>query len=127
MSLIDILLSNDIPEAEVKEFKIKRLSKAWNTEGKIRLKGLGYNKAGEIMKSTGEDVNVHIIIAGDEEKVFKNKELMEKYNAVTPAELVKKILTPGEIAKLSDAVLALSGYNTDTVEEVKKNWQKILN
>lgn len=30
---------------------------------------------------------------------------MEKYNAVTPAELVKKILTPGEIAKLSDAVL----------------------
>ena len=73
------------------------------------------------MKSTGEDVNVHIIIAGDEEKVFKNKELMEKYNAVTPAELVKKILTPGEIAKLSDAGLALSGYNTDTVEEVKKN------
>ena len=121
MSLIDILLSNDIPEAEVKEFKIKRLSKAWNTEVKIRLKGLGYNKAGEIMKSTGEDVNVHIILAGDEEKVFKNKDLMEKYNAVTPAELVKKILTPGEIAKLSDAILALSGYNADTVEEVKKN------
>ena len=41
-----------------------------------------------------EDVSVHIVLAGVKEPNLKNKELLEKYNAVTPAELVKKCFCP---------------------------------
>lgn len=121
MDLLNILLNNDIPKTEVKEFKINRLSKAWNTDVLLKLKGMGYNKATEIMNMSGDDANVHIILAGDAENIFKNKELQNKYNALTPAELIKKILSPGEINRISNEVLNLSGYGTDTVEEIKKN------
>ena len=121
MSLIDILLNNDIPETEVKEFKIKRLSKAWNTEVILTLKGIGYNKVAEIKNMSGDDIPIHIILSGEKTGVFKNKELMEKYGAVTPAELVKKILTAGEIEEVSKQIEILSGYRKNTIEEIKKN------
>lgn len=120
MSLIDILLSNDIPETEVKEFKIKRLSKAWNTDVVLTLKGIGYNRVSEIKNMEGDDIPIHIILSGEKTGVFKNKELMEKYGAVTPAELVKKILTAGEIEDISNQIEILSGYRRNTIEEIKK-------
>jgi hypothetical protein len=51
---------------------------------------------------------------------IKDKDLQAKYNAPTPAELVKSMLLPGEIVDISRAVERLSGYRIDTIEEIKK-------
>ena len=52
---------------------------------------------------------------------LRDKALLEKHHAPTPAELVKGLLLPGEIEDLSREVERLSGYRTATLEEVKKN------
>ena len=48
-----------------------------------------------------------------------NRQLAEKYGGATPAETVKAMLLPGEIADLAIAVEKLSGYRRTTIEEVK--------
>ncbi|WP_370781978.1 phage tail assembly chaperone [Eubacterium ventriosum] len=120
MDVIDILLSNEPLKAEEKEYKIKRLSKVYKADVIFKLKGLSYNRVADIKNMNNEDVSVHIVLAGVKEPNLKNKELLEKYNAVTPAELVKKMLLPGEIEDISKAIEKLSGYRTNTIEEIKK-------
>ena len=44
---------------------------------------------------------------------------MEKFGGATPADTVKRMLLPGEIADLSAAVERLSGYRRMTISEVK--------
>ena len=50
---------------------------------------------------------------------LKAAALQEKFQGVTPAETIKAMLLPGEIADLSIAVEKLSGYRRTTIEEVK--------
>ncbi len=45
---------------------------------------------------------------------------MERYNAATPAELVKKILRHGEIKNIASEIERLSGYTNNVVEIIKK-------
>ena len=45
---------------------------------------------------------------------------MEKYGVPTPTELVKKVLSAGEIEEISKQIEVLSGYRTKTIEEIKK-------
>ncbi len=119
MDILDIMLRNEIPETEKKEYKIKRLSELYKTDVILKLKPLTYSKVMEI-KGMENDMQVHIILGGDCEGLFRNKELMEKYNAATPAELVKKMLIPGEIEEISKAIEVLSGYRKNTIDEIKK-------
>lgn len=42
--------------------------------------------------------------------VFKNKEIQDHFKAATPKELVKILLTSGEMDKLKDEIDAISGY-----------------
>ena len=121
MNILDVLLKNEPPKAEKKrEYKIKRLSEAWNTDVVLELKALGYNRVAEIKEMKDEEIPIHIILAGETTGVFKNKELMEKYGVPTPTELVKKILSAGEIEEISMQIEVLSGYRTKTIEEIKK-------
>ncbi len=121
MNILDVLLKNEPPKAEKKrEYKIKRLSEAWNTDVVLELKALGYNRVAEIKEMKDEEIPIHIILAGETTGVFKNKELMEKYGVPTPTELVKKILSAGEIEEISKQIEVLSGYRTKTIEEIKK-------
>jgi hypothetical protein len=73
-----------------------------------------------LIKSQKDDLNVHILLAGTVEPNLKDSELLAKFHAETPAELVKKMLLIGEIEDLSRAVEKLSGYRETTVEEIKK-------
>ena len=59
-------------------------------------------------------------LRGVVEPDLKSAELMSKYNAITPAETIKKMLLPGEIIDISRAIERLSGYRIDTIEEIKK-------
>ncbi|MCI1958190.1 MAG: hypothetical protein LKJ25_01025 [Clostridia bacterium] len=117
---LDILLSNELPQAEEKEVKIKRLSKAWGVDVIFKIKELGYSRVAEIKKMEPDSIPVHIVLAGVKEPDLKAKELMDKYKTVTPAETIKKILRPGEIEDLSRAIEKLSGYRENTIEEIKK-------
>ena len=65
-------------------------------------------------------MEVHIVLAGVKAPDFKDKALLSKYGAATPAELVKKLLLPGEITDMSREIEKLSGYRTSTIEEIKK-------
>lgn len=123
MNTLDLLLKADIPELPVKKYKLKRLSEICGEPVIFKLKGLTYNRSNELMKSHADELNVHIVLAGVVEPNLKDSDLLAKYNAVTPAELVKAMLLPGEIEDLSRAIERLSGFRQptiETVEELKK-------
>lgn len=122
-NVLDLLLQADtksVTSLPEKEYKVKRLSEIAGEPVVFRLKGLPYSRAHELTTSTLEDVDVHIVLAGTMEPSLKDKGLMEKYGATTPAELVKKILQPGEIEVIARNVELLSGYRKTVLEEIKK-------
>lgn len=124
MDTLKLLLDADIPDLPEKEIKVKRLSRLCKGDVVFRLKALPYNRADEIVRAQKDDMSVHILLAGVVSPDLKDANLLAKYNAVTPAELVKKMLLPGEIEDISRSVEMLSGYRTstiETVEDVKKN------
>jgi hypothetical protein len=121
MNTLDLLLKAEIPDLPEKEVKLKRLSTVCGESVVFKLRALPYNRATEITKTQPDDLNVHILLAGTAEPNLKDSALLEKFGAVTPAELVKKMLLPGEIEDLSREVEKLSGYRKVTLEEIKKN------
>ncbi|MDF2511006.1 MAG: Phage XkdN-like protein [Herbinix sp.] len=120
MNTLDILLKADIPNMPEQEVKLKRLSSICGAPVIFKLKALPYSRAAELSKNQSEELNVHIVLAGTVEPNLKDAELLSKYNAVTPAELVKNMLLPGEIEDISRTIEKLSGYRTITIEELKK-------
>lgn len=123
-NVLDLLLKADacsVTKLPEKEYKVKRLSALVGEPVVFKLKALPYSRAYELTNGTTDDMNVHIILAGVVEPSFKDSALLEKYGAVTPAELVKKILQPGEIDTLAKNIEELSGYRKTVIEEVKKN------
>jgi len=118
---LDLLLKMELPHPPEKVVKLKRLSQICGAPVEFKLRALSYSKAAELTSSVMDDLNVHIILAGVVEPNLKDRGLLEKYGAATPAELVKKLLLPGEIESLAREIERLSGYRTNTIEEVKKN------
>jgi hypothetical protein len=118
MDVMDLLLNTEPANPPEKEYKIKRLS----TKGDVvfRLRALPYSRVAEIRKVDEENQAIHIILAGVVLPDLKNGALLEKYDAVTPADLIKKMLLPGEIDDLALRVEQLSGYKTTVLEELKK-------
>lgn len=120
MDALKLLLDANVPELPEKELKVKRLSSMCGEPVVFKLKALPYNRATDLTKNQPEDLNVHIVLAGTVEPNLKDADLMAKYYASTPAELVKKLLLPGEIEDISREIEKLSGYRQVTVEEIKK-------
>ena len=69
------------------------------------------------LREMERDVEVHILLAGCGE--LRDEGLRAKFGGATPAETVKAMLLPGEIADLSRAVERLSGYRQNTIREIK--------
>lgn len=97
-------------------YEIKRLSRALGEPVVLELRALPYGKAQEL-RDMERDQEVHILLAGCPE--LKDEGLTAKFGGVTPAETVKAMLLPGEIAELSRAVERLSGYRQVTIREIK--------
>ena len=111
------------PEAEdvranlpTARYEIKRLSKALGEKVVLELRALPYDRAQEL-RDMEHDQEVHILLAGCGE--LKDERLRAKFGGATPAETVKAMLLPGEIADLSRAVERLSGYRKMTIAELK--------
>ncbi len=121
-SVLDILMQTEVAEQQTKKLKIKRLSKLAGEDVVISIKEISYSRVAEIRKAHEDnpEMEVHIVLASVVDPDLKNSELMAKYKATTPAELVKKLFSPGEIADISRAAQRLSGYLTITLEDVEK-------
>jgi hypothetical protein len=122
---LELLLSMDIQAPRTEKIKMKRLSTACGQDVIFTIKQLSYNRLAEIKKQSSDGgFDLLIVLAGTVSPKFKDQKLLDKYNAPTPAELLKDMLLPGEIANLSEEILHLCGYgknNTiEIVDEVKK-------
>lgn len=135
-NIVDLLLGADtgkmaLPEAEI---EIKRLSDLFGEPCIAKIKAIGASKWEEIQDLSltiqGKDMDIDMnrlqiltLIEGvrtqDGKKLFKDKALLDHFNAATPADLVKKILIPGEIIKIYDQISEISGFNEDSVVAVK--------
>lgn len=61
-----------------------------------------------------------LIVKGCVNPNFANKELLEKYGAVSAEEVVLKALRAGEIAKLGEEIMKLSGFDEDDDEVINE-------
>ena len=121
MEAIELLLSANPRQLPEKEYKITSLSEETGGDVVFKLRALPYNRAAEIKRGNTEDMNIDIILAGVVSPDLRNQALLEKYGAVTPAEMLKKLLLPGELDEIAMRIEQLSGYRLTLTEEVKKN------
>ncbi len=136
VNALDLLLGGDINKIELptKKVEITRLSKVYGAPFYVTLQAMTTNTYEELQDMAvtirGKDVDIdtnllHIfaVIEGtlDEngKPLFKNKELLKKTGAITPKELVKKILLSGEIVSLYGEISDISGFNDDSIKEIK--------
>ena len=119
---MDVLLGSTIPNVEKElptgRYKVDRLSALSGHDVVFTVRALPYGKVHDLARFT-QDSDVHILLAGCVEPDLKDPRLMEKFGGATPADTVKRMLLPGEIADLSAAVERLSGYRRTTITEVK--------
>ena len=126
MSILDLLLETDIKKLELnnsKEYEIKRLSEILGKRFTVTCCPINTEQVahiGEISKNNTEvKHNTIIESCRIDGKKLNNKELMEKFKAVTPTELVGKMFLSGEIYELYTIINNISGYGRDAVEEIK--------
>jgi len=120
-SVFDILMQNDIPKPQTKRIKNKRLSKVWGADVVLILQELPYSRVAELQQE--KEMNVHIMLAGVVDPNLRDQSLLDRHDAATPVELVKKLFLPGEVEDVSREIEKLCGYRVptfETVDDVKK-------
>lgn len=121
--LLALLLRPELPnvmkELPTAQYKLTRLSEAAGQDVIFTLRGLPYGQVQRLRESESGDTEVHILLAGCADPDLKAQALRDRFGGATPAETVKALLLPGEIADLSRAVERLCGYRRLTIEEVK--------
>lgn len=120
--LLDKLLGAEVPdlrkELPTKRVRIKRLSKLTGQDWVVTLRALPYGRVEDI-KDAGGDTDIPIVLAGMVDPDPKDEALLKRFDAVTPAEALKALLLPGEIADLAMEIERLTGYRQRTIEELK--------
>ena len=136
VNILDLLLGSDIGEIKLptKQMEITRLTELYGKPFIITCRALTPEKYEEVQDMAiavqGKDVDldvtllqIFVVIEGvvdDAGKpMLKNKDLMAKFNAKTPKELLRKIFLSGEIANMYGAISELSGFGDNAVKEVK--------
>ena len=80
-----------------------------------------FGKKGKVDFDTSR-FNRMIAIAGTKDPNFRDAESLKAVGVISPEEYVKKVLLPGEITHLADAILKISGYqDMDELREEAKN------
>ena len=122
INVIDLLLSQT-PVYPQKSIKMIRLSKALGQDVVFKIRGLDYKAVDEFLKGSGGDSDISIVLHGLLSPDLKDARLLQKYGALTPAELLRdqRFLRPGEVQKLSNEIARLSGYSENILEEITKN------
>lgn len=133
MDILKELLELTPRANKTQQVKMLMLSERAGKDMIFTVRELSYNEIKNILDmselSQKTDIKMQVVLKGVVEPSLKNKELLQHYNAPTPAELLPKILSAGEITELSDIIQKLSGYKKITAqliqqeaaEQVKKN------
>ena len=136
VNVLDLLLGSDIGEIKLptKQMEITRLSKVFGTPVVITVSALSPDRYEEVQDMAvsvkGKDADIDIsllqmlvVMEGvtdpNGKPLFKNKDLMAKFKASTPKELVRKLLLSGEITSIYGEIANLSGFGDSAVTEVK--------
>ena len=136
VNVLDLLLGSDIGEIKLptKEMEIKRLSGVFGNPFVITVSALSPDRYEEVQDMAisvkGKDADIEIsllqvlvvmegVMDPNGKPLFKNKNLMTKFKASTPKELVRKLLLSGEIASIYGEIADLSGFGEGSVTEVK--------
>ncbi len=127
-NVMDILLTMDESrlEASTRDIEIKRLSEETGEKVVFTCHSLSMDKYIQIKENAtnGDEIDtlelqIFAIIEGVKNPNFKSDELIGRFKAATPKELVKKLLRPGEINRIFEIISELSGFGGDTVQEIK--------
>lgn len=127
---LDLLLQVD--EAKLikprREVEIKRLSESVGQKVVFTCEAIAPAKMAEIQEMVMDvrkqevdipEMQLMTVLAGVKEPNLKSNELLDKFKAPTPKELLLRLLLPGEIQSLYNIISELSGYGEKAVEEVK--------
>lgn len=132
-NMVDLLLGNNKKDNRLsEEIEIPRLSEAFGEPFTLLVKGLYYDKFVEIEeklqnnKNKAANILVEVVFLGcfnpsDGSRFFSNETLREHYGVHKQHnhELVKVLLTPGEIAEISGKIFELCGSKEDVIKTVK--------
>lgn len=126
MSVLDLLLETDVEKLQANQsndFEVKRLSKVLGERFIVTCRPLTTEQIlhiAEVSKNEA-DAKLYAVLEACriEGKKFNNKDLMDKFKAMTPIDLLNKLFLPGEIYKLYNFINELSGYSRDAVKEIK--------
>ena len=136
VNVLDLLLGADIGEIKLptKEVEITRLSDLYGSPFVLKCQALSPEKYEEVQDMAvsikGKDVDLDTsqlqlftvmegVVDANGKPMFKNKDLMQKFKAPSPKELVRKILLSGEIVSVYTEIAKLSGFGDGAVKEVK--------
>lgn len=113
---LDALLTAELET--VQTVHIKRLGVDFTVKAitsdqlnKINEQAKGPN--GKVVES---DINGLLVSAACIDPDFKDAGLRERYDAVTAAEVVNKALLAGEVVKLTQTIMEISGFTDDTAK-----------
>lgn len=136
VNVLDLLLGADVGEIKLptKQIEITRLTEVFGASFILTCKALSPDKFEEVQDMAvsikGKDADIEVsllqllvvmegVVDSSEKPMFKNKELMTKFKAPSPKELVRKILLSGEITQIYQTISTLSGFGDNAVKEVK--------
>lgn len=129
-NVMDLLLAVDPEKVKKpqKEVEITRLSKETGGNVVFTIEALTADEIGEIQETTVDiktqnvdmaKMKTLVILKGLKNPDLKNKDLIAHYGVTTPAELLNKMLLPGEVEHLYNEISGLCGFRQDAVTEVK--------
>lgn len=102
-------------------FKIRALTQEENDRlVKQSQKLVSGGKRGERRLDNAE-YTYRVVVAATVEPDFRSEELCKAYGTMDPLEVPKKMLLSGEFARLSKAIMELSGFADDSLEDEAKN------
>lgn len=124
VSVLDLLLRPELPDVRKvlpeKRFKVKRLSDLAGEPVIFTLRGWTYNEIRQVQGKPREDQAVSGVLYGCKEPDWRDKRLLDpERGIVTPLDVIKSKLYPGEIDELYVEIQMLSGYLNRTLAEVK--------
>ena len=135
-TLIDALLAIDaekIVNKETKNYEVERLSKLLGVPFILKLNPVHPKRYDGIQeqaikmsgkaKYLGTDLNklrVLTLCDGISEPNLSDKQLMKKFGAETPKELISKLFLAGEIIQIYEEIQKLSGLNVEDEEEKRE-------
>ena len=136
VNILDLLLGSDIGDIKLptKQVEIVRLSEVYGAPFVITVSALSPDKYEEVqdmavsVKGKDADIDINLLqiltvmegaLDPSGKPMFKNKDLMTKFKASTPKELVRKLLLSGEVAHIYGVIADLSGFGDNAITEVK--------